>query len=480
MTVRRVLVIAQDRLGEDLAGTSIRALEVARQLADGFDVTLAGVGDAPAELAGLPCVGYRPHDPRELDAPLRMADAVLSLPAWPLVMRRLRRTSARLVFDLYVPQTLEIAGGFPGARRSLHRTLTGFATDRLSDALRAGHQFICATEKQRDLWLGALLAERLLTVDRYDADHSLRSLIDVVPFGVPAGTPEPGEADGGVFTLAGVEPGDDVVLWNGGLWPWLDPFTAIRAAALAAESRPRLRLVFMGAAGQLPAQRTAELARELARELGVLDSVVHFNDHWVPYERRGDWLTSATCALSTHEDHVETRFAFRTRLLDCFWARLPVVCTSGDELAERVERQELGEVVPPGDVSATAEALLRVVERGRDAYRPGLDRAAAELAWTEAVRPLVAMLRADAPPPAPLARAAPLASGPERALPRGAASAQPGGRAGLAAAMSAARRAARAQQRDAHRALASRSGPPRAGGPPRRARAVAPRPAAAS
>ena len=97
-----------------------------------------------------------------------------------------------------------------------------------------------------------------------------------------------------MFTLDGVEPGDDVVLWNGGLWPWLDPFTAIRAAALAAERRPRLRLVFMGAAPQLAAQRTAELARELARELGVLDRVVHFNDHWVPYERRGDWLTTAT------------------------------------------------------------------------------------------------------------------------------------------------------------------------------------------
>ena len=82
-------------------------------------------------------------------------------------------------------------------------------------------------------------------------------------------------------------------------------------------------------------------------------------------------------------------------------------------------RQELGEVVPPGDVSATAEALLRVVERGRDAYRPGLDRAAAELAWPEAVRPLVAMLRAEPPPRGVIARAAPLASAPERALSRG-------------------------------------------------------------
>jgi glycosyltransferase involved in cell wall biosynthesis len=401
VSIRRVLVIAQDRLGEDMAGTSIRGLELARRLADSYEVTLAGVGDSPAEIAGLPSVGYQPHDPRELDAPLDRADAVLSLPGWPLLMTRLKRSGARIVFDLYVPQTLEIAGGFPGARRSLRRTLTEFATDRVVDAARIGHQFICATEKQRDLWLGAMLAERLFTLDRYDADPSLRSLIDVVPFGVPDGTPQGGVASTGALLLPGVEAGDDVVLWNGGLWPWLDPFTAIRAAALAAERRPRLRLVFMGAATQLPAQRTASLARDLASELGVLNRFVFFNERWVPYDERGDWLTSASCAVSTHEDHVETRFAFRTRLLDCFWARLPVVCTSGDELAERIARDGLGEVVPPGDVPATAEAILRVLERGRDVYRPGLERAAAELAWSEVARPLLSMLTADAPPLAP-------------------------------------------------------------------------------
>jgi hypothetical protein len=405
VTIRRVLVIAQDRLGEDVGGTSIRALELARQLARSFDVTLAGVGECPPRVADLPCVGYRPHDPRELAQPLRDADAVVSLPAWPLVTRRLSRSRARLVFDLYVPQTLEIARGFPGARPSLRRALTEYATDRLVDALREGHQFICATEKQRDLWLGAMLAERLVGPDRFDADPSLRNLIDVVPFGVPETPPGASAATGGPWSLPGIERGDELVVWNGGLWPWLDPFTAIRAVALAAERRPRLRLVFMGAAPQLPAQRTAERARDLARELGVLGRSVFFNDSWVPYEERGAWLVDASCALSTHGDHVETRFAFRTRLLDCFWARLPVVCTAGDELAERVARQGLGEVVRAEDVEGTADALARVLDRGREAYRAGLDRAAEELAWSEVARPLVAMLKAEAPPPpAPRAR----------------------------------------------------------------------------
>ncbi|MEA2423272.1 MAG: hypothetical protein QOF55_2371, partial [Thermoleophilaceae bacterium] len=66
----RVLVVSQDALSGQVAGTSIRALELARTLRDIADVTLAGVGDAPAEVAGLPAVGYRPADPKTLEPAL--------------------------------------------------------------------------------------------------------------------------------------------------------------------------------------------------------------------------------------------------------------------------------------------------------------------------------------------------------------------------------------------------------------------------
>lgn len=61
-----------------------------------------------------------------------------------------------------------------------------------------------------------------------------------------------------------------------------------------------------------------------------------FNDSWEPYAERDEWLAAADCAISTHVEHLETRYSSRTRLLDCFWAGLPVVCTTGDDLAARV------------------------------------------------------------------------------------------------------------------------------------------------
>jgi glycosyltransferase involved in cell wall biosynthesis len=238
---------------------------------------------------------------------------------------------------------------------------------------------MCASEKQRDLWLGFLLAERQIVPDVYDRDPSLRGRIDVVPFGVPG---EPAVRRG-----PGPRRGDEeLVLWNGGIWNWLDAPTAIRAVERLSHDRPRVRLVFMGASGAGQAARATAEARALAAPLGER---VHFHDAWVPYEDRAGWLLDADCAISTHQDHLETRFAFRTRLLDCIWAGLPIVCTEGDELAERVRRDDLGRAVAAGDVDAAATALADVLDRGRAAFAPALESARAELAWERAAAPLV-------------------------------------------------------------------------------------------
>lgn len=406
---RRVLVLSQDRLDGQIAGTSIRALELGKVLAaDGHAVTLAGVGSPPPQRHGLPCVGYDPQHPAALAGPVGAADVVVSLQQWPPLMRLLRNARARIAFDLYVPQALETIGGFPGLRDRLRHELTEFAIDRTVEALRAGDFFICASEGQRDFYLGMMLAERLIDGPRYGDDPSLRSLIDVVPFGLADGEAVATGAGGPRTHVPGVGAGDEVVLWNGGVWPWLDPQAAVRAIAAVAQRRPGVRLVFMGAAPQVPAQRTVAAARAVAEQLGVLDRHVFFHDGWVPYDERADWLLEADCSLFAHHDHLETRFAFRTRLLDCFWARLPVVSTSGDDLSEEVERVGAGRAVAPEDVDALAAAVEEVLDRGRDAYAAPLGALADGHRWSAVAAPLRRFVAADAPvPPAPARSARP-------------------------------------------------------------------------
>src|SRR4030042_1107130 len=55
--------------------------------------------------------------------------------------------------------------------------------------LTIGDFFICASEKQRDYWIGMLSAVGRLNPYNYDSDSTLRKLIDVVPFGTPSEPP---------------------------------------------------------------------------------------------------------------------------------------------------------------------------------------------------------------------------------------------------------------------------------------------------
>ena len=110
------------------------------------------------------------------------------------------------------------------------------------------------------------------------------------------------------------------MLWNGGIWNWLDPCTAVAATVKAAERCPGVRLVFMFAhGGHGPERREALAARALAKRLDALDTLVFFNEEPISYEERASWLMDADCIVWTDLDHLESNFSFRTRLLDCFW-----------------------------------------------------------------------------------------------------------------------------------------------------------------
>lgn len=391
----RVVVLSQDRVGERMGGNAIRATELARALG----ATLAAPGEPPGGVEHVPFDLRRPRASRAL---LRAADAIVTVPQSPTVTAELRASGARLVYDLYDPGPLEMLEAFGGASRARRLFWSTLALDYLLEALHAGHHFVCASERQRDLWLGAMLAARLIGPAAYARDPSFRSVIDVVPFGVPSAPPRP--TPGPRERFPALADGDEIVLWNGGLWNWLDPVTAVRAIALVAQRRPRARLVFMGTAPDGVEGRAADAARAEADE-----RLVFFNDAWVPYDQRDGWLLQSACALSTQLEHLETRFSFRTRLLDCFWAGLPVVCTEGDELADRVAREELGAAVPSADPQAVAAGIQRVLDRGRDAYAPALARAARDHAWDRVTEPLRRYVTATDTPPAlgaPLARRA--------------------------------------------------------------------------
>ena len=90
--------------------------------------------------------------------------------------------------------------------------MTATTLDRLHAALRTGHNFICASESQRDLWLGAMLALRLIGPQLYDGDPSMRETIDLVPFGAPSEPPRAVAGAGPRETIAALDADSELVL----------------------------------------------------------------------------------------------------------------------------------------------------------------------------------------------------------------------------------------------------------------------------
>ncbi len=391
---RRILVISTAPVGELMSGVGIRALELARVLTSCGSVTIAAPDSAPGERDGITIRSYVHRSPGALRPLIDAADVVIAQPQWPSVASWLRRSDARVVFDLYDPEIFENLEHFTEEPSRLSGLWTTLTLDRLTMALHRGDMFVCATEAQRDLWIGTMLAERLIGTSEYARDPTLARRITTVPFGVPD-TPCVALGPSIQEVVPSVPPDARVILWNGGLWSWLDPLTPIRAVGVLRRRYPDAHLVFMGASSHPAAARAADAARDLASSLGLLNDGVHFNTSWVPYAERSAFLLGAECSVSAHHDHLETRFAFRTRVLDCFWSGLPIVCTRGDALSDYVDRRGLGAAVAPGDVEAMATAIGDVLDRGRASYGAALAAAAEVHSWSKVAHPIVDFINND-------------------------------------------------------------------------------------
>lgn len=392
----RILVITLDVVAERMAGPAIRAWELAGQLTAAGRVTLASkfpVGRADPRFAVTSFAGDR-HAltalAREHDVLVVQGYALHDYPA-------LATLGKHLVVDLYDPLVFE---SYPLYRQrgdggdDLHARHVAM----LDAQMLAGDFFVCANERQRDMWLGRLCALGRLVPAVYAADPTFRRVIDLVPFGLGDAPPR---AAAPVLkgVVPGIGPDDFVLLWGGGVWDWFDPLTLIRAVAALGRTRQDVKLFFLGVRSpnpDTPAMPMTARAIALAEELGVKDRLVFFNQAWVPYEQRQAYLLEADAGVTAHFDSVETRFSFRTRVLDYLWAGLPVLTTTGDGLAEVVAREGLGQALPYEDPDAWARAIAALADdpQARQATRARVRAVAERYRWSVVAAPLVAYCRA--------------------------------------------------------------------------------------
>jgi hypothetical protein len=397
---RRIAVLTGDVLEPKMAGPAIRAWHMACTLAREHDVQLVSTQESSLTHPDFP---VRVVDERGLEDVEAWCDVMVFQGNLMRQHAVLRDTKKIVVTDIYDPFHLEVLEQARNLAPPARLLAVQSSTDVLNEQLRRGDFFLCASEKQRDFWLGQLASVGRINPATYDRGENLEGLLAVAPFGV---TDEPPRHTRPV--LRGVVPGigehDKVVLWGGGIYNWFDPLSLLRAVDKLRRRMPEVRLYFLGLKHpnpQVGEMKMADDAVALADELGLAGTNVFFNEDWVEYGDRQNYLLEADIGVSTHLDHVETEFSFRTRLLDYLWASLPIVATSGDSLAALIETSAIGLTVPPGDVDALEDALFRLLddEELNRSCRTAIERVVPRYQWSTVLEPLLEFCRAPSRAP---------------------------------------------------------------------------------
>ncbi|GGK95392.1 glycosyl transferase [Salinibacterium xinjiangense] len=393
-----VVVITGDPIGAKIAGPAIRAWNMAELLSRHCTVTLVSLSRVEKVDAPFDLVHVSMGDDRSFSKLEAAADVIVFQGNAMSVFDSLRDSKKILVVDLYDPmhlEQLEQGRELPAAQWDKQ---VSDATDVLNQQMERGDFFLCASDRQRLFWLGQLASLGRINPDTYRGDPDLDGLLSVVPFGLSS-TPPEHRRDVLKGVLPGITEHDKVLLWSGGLYNWFDPKTLIRAVGRVSEKHDNVRLFFQGTKHPHPGVPEMEIvgeSRALAQQLGLLGSTVFFNDSWVDYSDRENYLLEADVGVSTHFSHIETTFSFRTRILDYLWAELPMVVTAGDHFAELIEAENLGIVVPAEDVDALAAALERAIFDTEfiATVRANIQNVRERYFWEVALAPLVEFVAA--------------------------------------------------------------------------------------
>ena len=380
---KKILIVCNDHIGKTMAGPGIRAWELAGALVrQGHDVAiLARHLERGFTSDTVTFVGTTSFS--NLFTWIWRSDLVIQ-PGRPISILLSVLFHRKIFFDQYDPVIFEFlekkANSFSDRLNKKMFLLLWRLRQRM--ILRFGDGFFVANEKQKDLLIGQMTM--LGHTNKFGA-------VTILPFGLQDSKPVKTRS---VLRGTKIKDTDFLLVWGGGIWDWFDPFTLLQALAKIKATRADIKAYFPGIKPPSPdARKMAVVDRFLAeaRTLGLLENTVFVNTEWTPYEQRADYLLEANAGISLHRDSMETRFAFRTRMLDYLWAGLPMIASQGDSWADNIDRKGLGITVRPGDIDGLVDAIRQMADDGtfRSAARERVRDASAAYQWDA----LIATLR---------------------------------------------------------------------------------------
>ncbi len=288
------------------------------------------------------------------------------------------------IYDQYDPVIFELLeirpSGWDGKLRVQSLLLLWKIRQRL--ILRFGKRFLVANEKQKDLLIG-----QMTMIGHVDKLAS----ITILPFGLPKTKPRKNRV---ILRGSKIKETDFLLVWGGGIWDWFDPFTLLDALSKLSAQRDDIKVYFPGINPPSPDSRKMAVKDAFLKKavaLGLLDTAIFVNSGWTAYEERADYLLEADAGISLHYNSMETRFAFRTRMLDYLWVGLPIIASKGDSWADIIDQMGLGITVAPEDADGLANAIVKIAgdRQFRNQCRVRVQIHAADYEWDKLVENVI-------------------------------------------------------------------------------------------
>jgi len=392
---RTLLIISNEVVSSEMAGPAIRVFNFARVLSQYMNVTLAVPNKIDLPKEDFEIIQFR--DDWQLRQIIERVDIILCIGMTFARYRSIKDSGKFLIIDIYDPYNLATLAEYETEsmkkRLEIHKSIH----EIFNEQFYYGDFFICASERQRDFWLGMLTALNRVNPYSYNQDPTLRKMIGVVPFGLPSNKPmHTRHALKGV--IENIQKDDFVIIWGGGIYNWFDPLTLIKAMAKIADLRDDIKLFFMGIKHPNPEVKELQMINEtinLAKKLKVYNKNVIFNFGWVDYNDRQNYFLEADAGIITHPNHIETRFSFRTRILDYLWTGLPIISTEGDYLSTLIDRDGLGIVTRDCNVQDLVDAIIKLSQDKKfyDQCVKNIRNIVKEFTWEKICQPIVDFCR---------------------------------------------------------------------------------------
>jgi len=399
----KTLLISDDIIGKNMAGPGIRVWEMALSLSkeEDFEVGLACPDFSKINIKDHPELNIFKYSLQKENELIDFASQfdIFILSGYIFhKFPRLANLRKFIIADLYIPFALENLFVYDSNelkledRQLIHNRDLGVLTNLLLNS----HHFLCANQRQKDFYSGMLTSINKINPYLLKFDKELSKIFTIVPYGIRQ---EKKKKDARVLrgVIPGIKESDVILIWGGVISNWFDPFILIEAMEEVVKINPSIKLFFLSTKHPNPLLMKfpkADEAEKLASRKKLLNQSIFFNKNWIPYEERHNYFLESDVGVSTHLEHFETRFSFRTRILDYIYFNTPILCSKGDFFESYIENNSIGITVTPSDRGELKKAILSFGDKKfRENFKKNIMSVEKEFYWDTLLLPLKGKLR---------------------------------------------------------------------------------------